>query len=102
MIDPGPLRLLVIEDSPRDRDIYRRALRDFAPDFAESGEDGLNRLSREPFEAVVVDYQLQGIDGGQVLDQIQGRPELELPVLVVTGGGSETLAADLLRRGAAD
>ncbi|MEO6808831.1 MAG: ATP-binding protein [Isosphaeraceae bacterium] len=102
MTDSRPLRLLVIEDSPRDRDIYRRALHDFGLDFAESGEVGLNRLSREPFDAVVVDYQLPGIDGGQVLDQIQGRTELDLPVLVITGGGSEALAADLLRRGADD
>jgi signal transduction histidine kinase len=50
----------------------------------------------------VVDFQLPGINGGQVLDQIQSRPELDVPVVVITGGGSETLAADLLRRGAAD
>ena len=97
-----PPRLLVVEDSPLDRELYRRSLARFAAEFSPTGEDALGRLAAERFDLVVLDYGLPGLDGGDVLDAIRHTLRLDLPVVVVTGSGSEALAADLLRRGASD
>jgi signal transduction histidine kinase len=98
---PTP-RLLVIEDSAADQSIYRRTLRDFELEFADSGEEGLDRLARERFDLVVLDFQLPRMNGDQVLSQIRSALRLDLPVVIVTGGGSESVAVELLKRGASD
>lgn len=95
-------RLLIVEDNPSDRRIYRRTLRDFDLHFAESGEVALRRLAAEPFDGVVLDFDLPGLDGQQVLDRIRAELGLDLPVVIVTGGGSEDLAVGLLKCGAQD
>jgi two-component system, NtrC family, sensor kinase len=95
-------RLLIVEDSPFDQALYRRALEDFTIEFAGNGEDALARLEAEAFDLVILDHGLPGMDGGEVLDEVRGRLGLDTPVVVVTGFGSESLAAELLRRGASD
>ena len=98
---PAP-RLLIVEDNPSDRRIYRRTLREFELHFAESGEAALGRLEAEPFDAVVLDFDLPGLDGQQVLDRIRAGLGRDVPVVIVTGGGSEDLAVGLLKCGAQD
>lgn len=95
-------RLLVVEDSPSDQLIYRHTLRDFDLSFADSGETGLQRLATESFDLVILDYQLPRMNGGEVLNSIRASLKLDIPVVVVTGGGSESVAVDLLKRGAYD
>src|SRR6478672_1120812 len=95
-------RLLVIEDSAQDRSIYRRTLRDFELEFADSGEAGLARLAQERFDLVVLDFQLPRMNGDEVLGRIRSALGLELPVVIVTGGGNESVAVELLKRGASD
>jgi len=95
-------RLLIVEDSSLDRSLYKGALGGFAVEFAPTGEAALERLAAATFDLVVLDYNLPGIDGGEVLDAIRGDLGLDVPVVVVTGGGNESLAADLIRRGASD
>ena len=104
MIDheTGRDRVLVIEDSKADQSVYRRTLREFDLEFADSGESGLDRLARGRFDAVILDYHLPGMDGDQILDRIRRDFGQGVPVVIVTGGGSEGLAVDLLKRGASD
>ncbi len=96
-------RLLIVEDSPHDQALYRRSLGDaFTLEFSSTGEDGLGRLAAEPFDLVVLDHHLPGLNGGEVLDAIRQTMRREIPVVVATGSGSEEMATDLLRRGASD
>ncbi len=103
MIDQGAgrSRVLVIEDSQADQAAYRRTLREFDLEFADSGESGLERLALGRVDLVVLDYHLPRMNGDEVLALLrQGNPEL--PVVFVTGGGSENMAVGLLKRGASD
>ena len=102
MIATHAPRLLIVEDSPSDQRIYRRTLHDFEIRFADSGEAALECLRREPFDAVILDFDLPGLDGAQVLSRIRDGLALDLPVVIVTGGGSEDLAVGLLKQGADD
>ena len=95
-------RLLIVEDSPLDQSVYRQTLGRFSLEFAATGEIALERLATEAFDLVLLDYNLPGIDGDEVLTAIRERLALDVPVVVVTGGGSEAIAADLFRRGVSD
>ncbi len=95
-------RVLVIEDSKVDQLVYRRTLHEFQLDFADSGELGLERIAVEDFDLVVLDFHLPRLNGDEVLARIRGGPKPELPVVIVTGGGSENVAVDLLKQGASD
>ena len=104
MIDheAGRSRVLVIEDSKADQSVYRRTLHEFDLEFADSGEAGLDLLARAEFDLVVLDYHLPRMNGDQVLARISQEFGPKLPVVIVTGGGSEDVAVELLKRGASD
>jgi signal transduction histidine kinase len=98
----GRSRVLVIEDSKPDQAAYRRTLHEFELEFADSGESGLERLGRGGVDLVVLDYQLPRMNGDEVLSRIRAGVDPEVPVVIVTGGGSEAVAVELLTRGASD
>ena len=100
--DAGRSRVLIIEDSPADQEVFRRTLSAFDLAFVESGEEGLQRIDAEPFDLILVDFQLPGINGDAVLTAIRSGDHAEIPVVVISGVGNERIAVDLLKRGASD
>ncbi len=100
--DAGRSRVLIIEDSPADQEVFRRTLSAFDLAFVESGEEGLQRIDAEPFDLILVDFQLPGINGDAVLTAIRSGDHAEIPVVVISGVGNEQIAVDLLKRGASD
>jgi DNA-binding NtrC family response regulator len=68
---------------------------------ASSGEVGLQRLEQIAPQLVILDYNLPGINGIQVLQEImQKAPRTR--VIMLTGAGSEQIAVDALKAGASD
>ncbi len=100
--EAGRNRVLVIEDNKADQAVFRRTLSAYDLIFVESGESGLDRLAAEPFDLVLLDYQLPGVNGDVVLKAIRSGLRPDIPVIVISGVGSEQLAVDFLKRGASD
>jgi CheY-like chemotaxis protein len=95
-------RILHIEDSETDAYIVKRAFRD-KPDvqiaWAPTGTDGVRTALDGEFDLVLLDYALPDMTGLEVLLQLtEKRPEL--PVVIVSGFGSEYVAARGLQVGA--
>ncbi len=86
-----PARLLLIEDDPRLADMVRDYLTQagYRVTHAATGSAGLNLLSREPFDAVVLDLMLPDMDGLDVCRKMRGevRANAETPVLMLTARG---------------
>ncbi|HMG52038.1 MAG TPA: response regulator transcription factor [Kofleriaceae bacterium] len=63
------MRLLVIEDYPPLRESLARGLRDagYAVDATGEGHEGLWYAQNHPYDAIVLDLQLPGIDGFAIL-----------------------------------
>ncbi|HEY4719082.1 MAG TPA: response regulator, partial [Candidatus Methylomirabilis sp.] len=99
------IAVLYAEDNPTDARLTIRHLQRHAPHFvptlATSARECLERLDRETFDLIVLDYQLPDRDGLQILGEIIAR-RLEVPVVMVTGSGDPEIAVRALKAGAFD
>ncbi len=98
--------ILLVEDNDADAVHVRRCLRNIRPWGIEtvrvtSHNGALTHLvSRQP-DLVILDYRLPDRNGLETLREINDRHE-DLPVLMLTGMGSESIATTAMRRGAYD
>ena len=101
------LRILVVDDDPADRELYRYFLAADPQYRYEFSEAGLGRKAIElsethQFDCVLLDYYLSDLNGLQILDALSGIYSGSVPVIMLTGQGNETIAVDSLRSGAVD
>ena len=97
------LPVLVIDDEEVMRDILGTLLEreGYSVRLAASGQEGLDLAKSLPFDAVIVDVMMPGIDGLQVLDELKKHDE-ELPVLMITAYASMESAIAAMKKGAFD
>ena len=100
-----PIRVLLVEDKEDQAELLQIRMRRFDPRFAVmsvgDGEQALEALETEPFDLVILDYDLPGMNGIEILEKINesGR---RLPVIIVTGQGNERIAVRAMKEGAYD
>jgi response regulator RpfG family c-di-GMP phosphodiesterase len=99
------IRVLYVDDSPLDRELVRDSLMHDGEGFdlveAASRVDFENRLGDGGYDIVISDFNILGFEGLQVLDAVSERLP-QAPVVIVTGTGSEEVAVEAMKRGAAD
>lgn len=82
------LRILLVEDDLAVAFAIRAWVRakGYAVEIADTGEKTLERLARDPLpDLVILDYELPGVDGEEVLEMIRANPRLAgLPILMAT------------------
>lgn len=66
-----------------------------------SGEEAIAALLSRPFDAVLTDVRMPGLDGMELLERIKERTP-ELPVVLITAHGSVPMAVEAMRHGAAN
>jgi DNA-binding response OmpR family regulator len=95
-------RVLVVEDDESIRAVVRRLVRIAGAEIieAESGEDGLRALYAGRPDIVVLDIDLPGIDGWQVLERV--RQLADVPVLMLSAHDDELEKVRALQAGADD
>jgi PAS domain S-box-containing protein len=105
---PGaaPLQLLIVDDDDVDRERLLRllaasSLRVQARQAA-SGAEALALMRAEHFDCVVLDHHLGDTTGADLLGPLKRAARTDCPVIMVTGAGSEELAVQALKDGAAD
>jgi PAS domain S-box-containing protein len=100
-----PIKVLLIEDNPDQVLLIERAFKRHNGDLqvvsVRDGEACVDRLSRERFSAVIVDYRLPEMDGTDVIRRIR-QTGAQLPVIMVTGQGDEQVAVMAMKSGASD
>jgi two-component system response regulator AtoC len=95
--------ILVIDDEARISALLVRAIEALGleAESALDAETGLQRLRERPFDIVVTDLRMPGIDGLELLQRARGiRPECE--VVLMTGHATVATAREALKRGAVD
>jgi signal transduction histidine kinase len=103
----APVRVLIVDDSPEDREVYRRMLASPDPEHryefleAELGEDGLEMALTEAPDCLLLDYRLPDVDGLEFLTRLRSK-QGRVPVIVLTGQGNESVAVEAMKGGAQD
>jgi DNA-binding response OmpR family regulator len=96
-------RILVVDDEPNVRLVFRTALESagYAVDEAGEGKAALAQLRNLPADLILLDLKMPVLDGMQTLRQIRAAG-LVTPVIVVTAHGSVPDAVAAMRMGAID
>ena len=100
------LHILLVDDDPDFVDLIARELSEthhHQTTVARSGQEVVNLLVQAAgrYDIILLDYSMKGMDGLDVLRWMQER-EIETPVVMLTGIGSEEVAVQAMKLGAYD
>jgi PAS domain S-box-containing protein len=104
---PAQRTVLIVDDCLEDRETFRRYLSQdhryrYRVLAAETGAEALEIYQQVELDAVLLDYCLPDYEGLELLHIMQQQNLCHVPIVVVTGQGSESLAVQLLKAGAED
>ena len=88
----NPKTILVVEDSATMRlllGVNLKKLKGCQVVEANDGKDAVEKLARRPFDLVITDINMPGMNGLELVDHIRGVLKLSLPVVIVTTKGEE-------------
>lgn len=110
----GKLNLLVVDDEPGIRSGVVRIIENFSVSYpfmdedfdfaiteAPTGEEAIELLTKRPFDIVLLDNKLPGIQGIEVLEFINNK-QIDVVVVMITSYASLDLAVKATRKGAYD
>ncbi len=95
--------VLVVDDSPVDRKLIDGLLKpklDWLVEFAENGTQGLKMIDEIFPDVVITDIQMPEMNGIELCAEAKAKYPL-VPIVLITGKGSEELAVEALAAGAA-
>lgn len=98
-------RILIVEDDPADRLLVHRVLDSLPLDLevvdAATLAEARDALEENGFRWILADHRLPDGDAGDLLDAVSPI-QPDCAVVILTGRGDESLAAELMREGARD
>jgi DNA-binding response OmpR family regulator len=97
------MRVLVVEDSSKIRQYVAKALKrsGYAVDATANGDEGLELAQLNPYDALVLDIMLPGLDGLSILEQLRSEGR-DTPILLLTAKDTVDDRVRGLRTGADD
>ena len=104
-MDASPGRLLVVDDDENNRDMLSRRLqrRGFGVETAEDGRQALAAIARTPFDLVLLDIEMPGMNGFEVLEKVrETQSAVQLPIIIATARGDREDVLQALALGAND
>jgi len=98
-----PTKVLVVDDSEIDQRLAGKLIEKgtgWKALYAKGGREALEILDREKPSMVLTDLMMEGMNGLELVDVIRTRYPL-VPIILITAKGSEEIAIQALKRGAA-
>jgi len=98
----GRPRILVVDDEASIRDLLSKtlALAEYDVDVAPDGRSALERLRLYPYDLLIADLKMPGMDGLSVIREAK-RLKTDLPVIIITGYSTEASAIEAVNLGVA-
>jgi two-component system, NtrC family, nitrogen regulation response regulator NtrX len=95
--------VLIVDDEAGVRSALSGVLRDegYDVDAVDSGEACLDRVSRRPYDVIILDIWLPGMDGLATLAKLRER-RVDSPVVMISGHGNIESAVRAIKMGAFD
>jgi DNA-binding NtrC family response regulator len=96
-------KVLVVDDEKNQREIYTLILEDdgYQVTTAQSGEQALRFAREHPFDLVLTDYKMAGMDGVMLLNELL-KVDPSIIIVMMTAHGSVESVKEALRGGAFD
>jgi excisionase family DNA binding protein len=93
-------RVLVVDDEASIRDLLSKtlALAEYDVDLAPDGRSALERLRIIPYDLLITDLKMPGMDGLSVIREVRQR-STELPIIIITGYSTEASAIEAINLG---
>ena len=97
---PGRARILVVDDEETIRELLSKtlALADYEVDVAADGKTGIDRMRIIPYDLLITDLRMPGVDGLTVIREAR-RLKTDIPVIIVTGYSTEASAIEAINLG---
>jgi excisionase family DNA binding protein len=97
---PARPRVLVVDDEATIRDLLQKtlALAEYDVDLAPDGRTALERLRVIPYDLLITDLKMPGVDGLTVIREAR-RLKADIPVLIITGFSTEASAIEAVNLG---
>jgi excisionase family DNA binding protein len=98
----GRPRILVVDDEASIRDLLSKtlALAEYDVDVAPDGRSALDRMRVYPYDLLIADLKMPGMDGLAVIREAK-RYKSDLPVIIITGFSTESSAIEAVNLGVA-
>jgi excisionase family DNA binding protein len=95
-------RVLVVDDEASIRDLLSKtlALAEYDVDVAPDGRSALERMRLYPYDLLIADLKMPGMDGLTVIREAK-RYKADLPVIIITGFSTESSAIEAVNLGVA-
>ena len=95
-------RVLVVDDEASIRDLLAKtlALAEYDVDVAPDGRSALERMRLYPYDLLIADLKMPGMDGLTVIREAK-RYKADLPVIIITGFSTESSAIEAVTLGVA-
>ncbi len=87
-------KILIIQDSPSANAMLKFRLESggFSVETAETGEEGIEKTKTTPYQLILLDYNLPGMNGGQVCRILKGQDKTKgIPVIFMSAKDEEKL-----------
>ena len=100
LLSPVRPRVLVVDDEASIRDLLAKtlALAEYDVDIAPDGRTALERLRIIPYDLLITDLKMPGVDGLTVIREAR-RLKPDIPVIIVTGFSTEASAIEAVNLG---
>lgn len=93
-------RVLVVDDEASIRDLLAKtlALAEYEVDLVPDGRSALERLRIMPYDLLITDLKMPGVDGLTVIREAR-RLRADIPVIIITGFSTEASAIEAVNLG---
>lgn len=99
------LRLLIVDDNKEHQQLMKDSIQESTKDieimFSDTGRDFLDKVSKNIFDILLIDYSLSETNGLELLRNVTQR-EIDVPVIMITAFGNENIAVEAMKLGAYD
>lgn len=100
------IKILIIDDSEDDIILIKRQFKSitessFSITSSTNWNDGKKKFQQQSFDLLLVDYMLGELTAMEIVSDIRKLDQV-IPVIIMTGQGSEKIAAEITRAGADD
>jgi two-component system response regulator HydG len=97
------LRALIVDDDHPYGVLLRKSLtgRGHSVVLCDSAEEAFLQLQKEQFDILLLDYKMEGTSGINILQWMYGK-KMDMPVILITGYGSDEIYEEAYKWGASE